>query len=103
MYGCGEVFAFGFCLVKMLNIVVFPVFGNPRRVHCISAFFIPACDDLPDFFLLSTPFLSFVSLVVRFFNIFSDDLCFGHSFIIISRHAILSSSFFASLNSCSAL
>ena len=103
MYGLGDVFAFGFWLVNMLNIVDFPVFGNPKRVHCISAFFIPGFDDLPDFFLFSIPFFSFVYLVVKFFNIFSDDLCLGHSFIIISKHVILSSSVFASLNSCSAL
>jgi len=33
---------------------------------------------------------------------FSDDLCFGTSFIMISRHAIRSSSDVASWYSCSA-
>ena len=36
----------------MLKIVDLPVFGNPARTHCMSAFFIPCCEDLPDFFLL---------------------------------------------------
>lgn len=40
------------CFVRVWNIVDFPVFGNPARTHCMSAFFIPACPPLPDFFCL---------------------------------------------------
>lgn len=76
--------------------VDFPVLGNPARTHCMSAFLIPACPPFPAFFCFSSPSLSFLYLFVRFFRMFSEDLCFGHSFIIISRQAILSSSVVAS-------
>ncbi len=49
---CGEVFAF--CFVRVLKIVDLPVFGNPARTHCMSAFFIPTCPLLPDFFCLAS-------------------------------------------------
>ncbi len=88
--GCSEVFAL--FPVNVLNIVDFPVFGNPARIHCIGAFFIVSWVLFPDFFLFSTPFCSFFIRVVRFFRIFSLDLCFGHSFIMMSRHLIRSSS-----------
>jgi len=42
------------CFVRVLNIVDFPTFGNPARTHCMSAFFIPACPPLPDFFCFAT-------------------------------------------------
>jgi len=48
---CGEVFAFW--RVRVLKIVDLPVFGNPARTHCMSAFLIPACPPLPDFFCLA--------------------------------------------------
>lgn len=74
----------------MLKIVDFPEFGNPARTHCISAFFIPACPPLPDFFCFSIEDFIFLYRLVRFFRIFSEDLCFGTSFIITSKHSILS-------------
>ena len=44
----------------MLKIVDLPVFGKPARTHCISAFFIPCCEDLPDFFCLAKLVFSFL-------------------------------------------
>jgi len=88
--------------VRVLKIVDFPAFVNPARTHCMSAFLIPWREDFPDFFCLSRFDFSFFNLVVRLRNMFSEDLCFGHSLIIISRHVILCSSVVASWNSCSA-
>jgi len=81
-----------FWLVSVLNMVDFPVFGYPAKTHCMSAFLIPACPPFPAFFCFSTPDFSFLYRFVRFLRMFSEDLCFGTSFIIISRHAILCSS-----------
>ena len=92
-----------FCPVKRLKSCDFPTFGNPTRTHCISAFFIPCWDDFPAFFLFVMFCFSFLSRVVRLRSMFSADLCFGHSFIIISRQGIRSSSVVASRNSFSAL
>ena len=103
VYGCSETFECGFFFVKMLKIVDFPVFGGPQITHCISAFFIPCLLPLPLFFLFSALSLNFFNLDVRFFNIFSDDLCLGHSFIIISKQVILSPSVVAFRKSSSAL
>jgi len=36
------------------------VFGNPARTHCISAFLIPACLPLPDFFCFAKLDFSFL-------------------------------------------
>ena len=99
--GCGDIFGFRF--VRVLKIVDLPVFGNPARTHCMSAFLIPCCFPLPDFFCLDRFVFSFFNLVVRLRSRFSEDLCFGASFIIISKHVILSSSVVALWNSCSAL
>ncbi len=100
MNGCGDIF--GFNPVRILKIVDLPVFGNPVRTHCMLAFLIPCCEDLPDFFCLLKFDFSFFNLVVRLRSMFSADLCFGASFIIISRHVIRSSSVVASWNSFSA-
>ena len=83
--------------------VDFPVFGRPARTTCMSAFFIPTCPPLPELFCLATFDFSFLYRMVRFFRMFSEDLCFGTSFIIISRHAILSLSEVACWYSASAL
>jgi len=40
--------------VNVLNNVDFPEFVNPVRTTCMSAFFIPACPPLPDFFCFAT-------------------------------------------------
>ena len=56
--GCGEIFGFSF--VRVLNIVDFPTFGNPAKMHCMSAFLIPCCEDFPDLFCLANPALSFL-------------------------------------------
>lgn len=58
MNGCGDIFVFSF--VRVLNIVDLPVFGNPARMHCISAFLIPCCEDLPDFFCFTRFAFSFL-------------------------------------------
>jgi len=79
-----------------------PEFGSPMRMHWASAFLIPCCEDFPDFFCLAKFDFSFLYLLIRFFRMFSEDLCFGTSFIITSRQAILSSSVVAFWNSCSA-
>ena len=92
--GWGEVFAFK--EVKELNRLVFPVFEGPARMHCISAFRIPCFELFPDFFLFSSPSRNFFKRIVRFLSMFSEDLCLGHSLIMISRQAILSSSVDAS-------
>lgn len=99
--GCGDVFSFS--PVNMLKIVVFPTLGNPVSMHCASSFFIPSCPDFPDFFCLETFAFSFFIRVLRFASIFSAPLCLGHSFIIISKHCILSSSVAALRKSSSAL
>jgi len=88
--------------VRVLKIVDLPVFGSPMRMHCMGAFLIPACFPLPDFFCLIKFDFSFFNLVVRLRSMFSEDLCFGHSFIIVSRQMILSSSVVAWWNFCSA-
>lgn len=87
---CGDVFTLS--PVNLLKRVDFPVFGNPTRMHCMSAFLIPSREDFPDFFCFSKLVFSFFRRSVRFFNIFSDDLCLGHSLTMISRHAIRSRS-----------
>ena len=56
--GCGDIFGFRF--VRVLKIVDLPVFGNPARTHCMSAFFIPCCFPLPDFFCLVRFVFSFL-------------------------------------------
>ena len=56
--GCGDIFGFRF--VRVLKIDDFPVFGNPARTHCMSAFLIPCCFPLPDFFCLATDIFSFL-------------------------------------------
>lgn len=94
MNGCGDIFVD--CFVRVLNMLDFPVFGKPARTTCMSAFFIPACPPLPDFFCLTTFDFNFLYRMVRFFRMFSEDLCFGTSFIMISRQAILCSSEVAS-------
>lgn len=87
--GCGDIFGFRF--VRVLKIVDLPVFGSPTRTHWMSAFFIPRCEDF--FFLDFERFdFSFFNLVFRLRSMFSDDLCFGASLIIISKHFIFSSS-----------
>jgi len=96
----GEIFVF--CSVNISNRVDFPVFVNPVRIVCMSAFFTPFLEPA-DFFCFARFCLSFFNLVFRFLNMFSADLCFGHSLIIISRQAILSSSVVARRKSCSAL
>ena len=58
MNGCGDILASRF--VRVLNIVDLPVFGNPIRMHCISAFLIPVCFPLPDFFCLARVAFSFL-------------------------------------------
>ena len=90
-------------VVSILNKVDFPEFGSPKNTHCMSPFLIPSFVLFPDFFLRSTPSFNLFNLLVRFFLMFSEDLCFGHSFIMISRHVILSSSVVATWKSCSAL
>lgn len=55
---CGEILVS--CLVRVLNIVDFPVFGNPVRTHCMSAFFIPEEVPLPDFFCFAREAFSFL-------------------------------------------
>lgn len=82
--------------------MLFPVFVNPASTTCMSGFFIPIWFPFPDFFRFSIEVFSFVYLFVRFFLMFSEDLCFGTSFIMISKHASLSSSVVASKYSCSA-
>jgi len=47
---CRDIFVS--CLVNILKIVDLPVFGKPARTHCMSAFLIPCCFPLPDFFCL---------------------------------------------------
>jgi len=98
--GCGDIF--GVSPVRSLKIVDLPEFGSPTRTHWASAFLIPCCFPLPDFFCLAKFVFSFLYRLTRFFRMFSEDLCFGTSFIIISRHAIRSSSVVAFWNSCSA-
>ena len=56
--GWGEVFASWF--VRALKRDDLPVFGNPMRIACISAFFIPCFLDLPDFFDFSIDCFSFL-------------------------------------------
>ena len=90
MNGCGAIFVSRF--VRVLKIVDLPVFGNPRRTHCIPAFLIPCCFPLPDFFCLAKFVFSFFNLVVRLRRRFSEDLCFGASLIIIFKHVIRFSS-----------
>ena len=51
---------FGLSPVRVLNIVDLPTFGNPVRTHCMSAFLIPCCDDLPERFCLARFDFSFL-------------------------------------------
>jgi len=88
--GYGEIFGFSF--VRILKRVDFPVFGKPTRRHCVSAFLIPGCFPFPDLFCFVILVFNFFRRFERFFLMFSADLCFGHSFIIISRQEIRSSS-----------
>ena len=56
--GCGDIFVLS--PVSVLNRVDFPEFGNPARTICMSAFLIPACPPLPDFFCFATFIFSFL-------------------------------------------
>ena len=46
--------------VRVLKIVDLPVFGNPARTHCMSAFLIPCLEDFPDFFCLVIDVFNFL-------------------------------------------